>query len=76
LHTIGEDDGRIKEYFNTGTWTTVFSEEERLIRKPIEFVFVQGLRGKEGLTLKLLEWSDAAGEPRLIKLFRDEKNAE
>jgi UDP-2,3-diacylglucosamine pyrophosphatase LpxH len=76
LHTIGEDDGRIKEYFNTGTWTTVFSEEERLIRKPIEFVFVQGLRVGDGLTLKLLEWSDAPGEPRLIKLFRNEKNAE
>jgi UDP-2,3-diacylglucosamine pyrophosphatase LpxH len=76
LYALGEDDGRRKEYFNTGTWTTVFSEEERLIRKPVEFVFVQGLRVDDGLTLKLLEWNDGAGEPRLLELFRDEKNAE
>ena len=76
LHATGENGDREKEYFNTGTWTTVFSEEERLIRKPIEFVFVQGLRVGDGLTLKLLEWNDGAGEPRLLKLFRDEKNTE
>ncbi len=76
LYAFGEDGGREKEYFNTGTWTTVFSEEERLIRKPVEFVFVQGLRKGDGLTVKLLEWNDGAGEPRLLELFRDEKNAE
>ena len=74
LYAIGEDGGRKKEYYNTGTWTTVFSEEERLVRRPIEFVFVQGLRAGEGLTLKLLEWNDGAGEPRLLKLLRDEEN--
>ncbi|MGB3096541.1 MAG: hypothetical protein WBB46_07425 [Candidatus Deferrimicrobiaceae bacterium] len=76
LYTLGEDGGRKKEYFNTGTWTTVFSEEERLIRKPVEFVFVQGMRVGDGITLKLLEWNDGAGEPRLLELFRDEKNVE
>jgi UDP-2,3-diacylglucosamine pyrophosphatase LpxH len=76
LHAVGEDGGREKEYFNTGTWTTVFSEEERLIRNPVEFVFVQGERKGDGLCVKLLEWNDGAGEPRLLKLFRDEKDTE
>ena len=68
LQSIG-DNGQ--EYFNTGTWTKVFSEEERLIRNDIEFVFVQGLRTDEALQLKLMEWDDAAQEPRLLKLFED-----
>ena len=75
LHALGEKGGRKKEYFNTGTWNYVFSEEEQLIRKPVEFVFVQGVRMGEGLSVKLLEWNDGAGEPRLLKLFRDEENA-
>jgi UDP-2,3-diacylglucosamine pyrophosphatase LpxH len=75
LYFLGEDGGRRKEYFNSGTWTKVFSEEEQLIRNQVEFVFVQGLRTKDGLKLKLLEWNDGASEPRLLKLFRDEKNA-
>jgi UDP-2,3-diacylglucosamine pyrophosphatase LpxH len=76
MYALGEDGGRIKEYFNTGTWTTVFSEEERLIRKPVELIFVQGLRAGNGVTLKLLEWNDGAGEPQLLKLFRDGNSAE
>jgi hypothetical protein len=68
LQSIG-DNGQ--EYFNTGTWTKVFSEEERLIRDDIEFVFVQGLRRNGGLQLKLMEWDDGAQEPRLLKLFED-----
>lgn len=75
LYVLGEDGGRRKEYFNTGTWTKVFSEQEQLVRNQIEFVFVQGLRTRDGLKLKLLEWNDGAGEPRLLKLFRDEKDA-
>jgi len=72
LQTIG-DNG--EEYFNTGTWTKVFSEAERLIRDDIEFVFVQGLREESGLQLKLMEWDDAAGEPRLLKLFEDQSGS-
>lgn len=75
LHPVGESGGLREEYYNTGTWTTVFSEEERLIRKPVEFVFVQGLRAGDGIRLKLLEWNDGAEEPRLLKLFRDGKKA-
>lgn len=76
LYEVGVSGDREKEYFNTGTWTTVFSEEERLVRKPVEFTYVQGLRNEDGLMVKLLEWNDEAGEPRLSKLFRDEKNAD
>jgi UDP-2,3-diacylglucosamine pyrophosphatase LpxH len=61
-----------REYFNTGTWTKVFSDEERLIRNDVEFVFLEGMRRREGeLRLRLMEWDDPAGEPRLLKLFED-----
>ncbi len=40
--------GNSREYFNTGTWTKVFSEEEMLIREECEFIFVQGLMGVYG----------------------------
>jgi UDP-2,3-diacylglucosamine pyrophosphatase LpxH len=68
FQSIGE---KGQEYFNTGTWTKVFSEEERLIRKDVQFVFVQALRRDDGLQVKLQEWDDAAYEPRLLKLFRE-----
>lgn len=57
------------EYFNTGTWTKVFSEAERLIREESELVFVRGLREDGRLKMHLLKWNDAVGEPRLVKLF-------
>ena len=60
------------KYVNTGTWTKVFSEEEQLIRKEVECIFVQGERMKDEFKLKLMEWDDGAGEPRLLKLFRNE----
>ncbi len=67
LCELEETDG---EYFNTGTWTKVFSEEERLLRKEVQFVFLQGVwKGPGDLRLKLMEWDDAAGEPRLLELF-------
>jgi len=66
LQSIGPNG---EEYFNTGTWTKVFSEEERLIREENELVFVQAVRKNGGLKAKLLKWNDQAGEPRLVKLF-------
>lgn len=62
-------DGGRGVYLNTGTWTKVFSEEERLIRSDVEFVFVEGIRDGGDLKLRLMEWDDAAGEPRVLKLF-------
>lgn len=71
LHDIGTAAAPGREYFNTGTWTPVFSEEERLIREDVELAFLEGVRSAGTLRLKLQEWDDAAGEPRLLKLFRD-----
>ena len=71
LESIGDNR---EEYFNTGTWTKVFSEEERLIRPDVEFVFIQGLRKEGDLRLKLMEWDDEAAEPRLLKLFENESD--
>lgn len=64
------DNGR--EYFNTGTWTRVFSEEERLLREDVEFTFLEGVRKDEQLSLKLMKWDDEAEEPRLLRLLEDE----
>jgi UDP-2,3-diacylglucosamine pyrophosphatase LpxH len=64
-------DGKGREYFNTGTWTTVFSEgEERLVREDVEFIFLYGERVGSSLRMRLMEWEDGAGEPRYLKLFR------
>jgi hypothetical protein len=57
------------EYFNTGTWTKVFSDADRLVREESELVFLCGRRDEEGLKMKLLKWNDAANEPRLVKLL-------
>jgi UDP-2,3-diacylglucosamine pyrophosphatase LpxH len=58
------------QYFNTGTWTPVFSERERLVRGDLVLIHLRGLRRPGGeLELELLEWDDAAGEARPLKLF-------
>jgi UDP-2,3-diacylglucosamine pyrophosphatase LpxH len=66
LQSIGSQG---QEYFNTGTWTKVFSQEEQLIRDPSELLVLQGVRRPGGMTVKLLQWEDGAREPRLVKLF-------
>jgi UDP-2,3-diacylglucosamine pyrophosphatase LpxH len=57
------------EYFNTGTWTKVFSDEDRLVREESELVFLCAKRDEEGFKVKLLKWNDSANEPRLVKLL-------
>ena len=59
------------EYFNTGTWTTVFSQEELLMGDESELVFACGIRENNGADLKMLlmKWNDPAGEPRLVRLL-------
>jgi UDP-2,3-diacylglucosamine pyrophosphatase LpxH len=57
------------EYFNTGTWTKVFSEEDRLVREESELVFLSARREADGFKVKLLKWNDSANEPRLVKLL-------
>jgi len=67
LQSIGS---QREEYFNTGTWTKVFSEEEQLIRDPSELLVLEGVRRSGGMTVKLLQWEDSAREPRLVRLFQ------
>ena len=57
------------EYFNTGTWTKVFGEDEdRLLREESELVFLQITRQPD-TSAKLLKWENGANEPRLVMLF-------
>jgi hypothetical protein len=77
LSAIGhvQPNGRCQqEYFNTGTWTKVFCEETRLVRDDAEFTFLEGLRVKSGLQLRLQHWDAAAGEPRLARLMRSSQS--
>ncbi|MHC4356641.1 MAG: hypothetical protein ACYS0H_28415, partial [Planctomycetota bacterium] len=57
-------------YFNTGTWTTVFSEEERIIResKQFSFVWIKEVDGEP--SAELLRWSDCLKRPAKIMLFQ------
>jgi len=56
-------------YFNTGTWTTVFSEEERIIReaKQFAFVWIEEIDGKP--QAKLRRWNYSLREPEKLILF-------
>ncbi len=56
-------------YFNTGTWTTVFSEEERIIReaKQFAFVWIKEVRGKPQASL--LRWNQNLNQPERLILF-------
>jgi UDP-2,3-diacylglucosamine pyrophosphatase LpxH len=58
-------------YFNTGTWTTVFSEEERIIREAKQFAFVRikEVRGKPNPQATLLRWNDCLKQPEKLILF-------
>jgi len=57
------------KYFNTGTWTTVFSEEERIIReaKQFAFVWIKEEEGKPQATLN--RWNDSLKQPEKLILF-------
>jgi len=61
------------EYFNTGTWTKVFGQDEdRLLREESELVFLQLIRNQPDTSVKLMKWEDGANEPRLVMLFEKE----
>ena len=59
------------EYFNTGTWTKVISDDEELFAQESELVFLQVLRRDRDVSCRLMRWHDGANEPRLVKLFSD-----
>jgi len=56
-------------YFNTGTWTTVFSEEERIIREEKQFTFVWITKDKA----ELWRWNDCLKQPVNMILFESER---
>ena len=62
-------------YFNVGTWTPVFSEEERVIREEKQFAFVRigkktAGRGKGGgCNCELCRWNECAAKPDELRLF-------
>jgi membrane protein implicated in regulation of membrane protease activity len=71
-HTHDPDIRKVDEeswYFNTGTWTTVFSEEERIIReaKQFAFVWINEIHGKP--QARLLRWNHSLMEPERLPLF-------
>jgi UDP-2,3-diacylglucosamine pyrophosphatase LpxH len=71
-HTHNPDIRRVDKesrYFNTATWTTVFSEEERIIReaKQFAFVWIKEIDGKP--EARLLRWNHSLREPEKLILF-------
>jgi hypothetical protein len=68
LRGLPSDRERIGEYVNSGTWTIVFSEEERLLREEKEFVYVQILKQPEP-KMELLKWKDELREGQRVNLF-------
>lgn len=71
-HTHDPDIRRVDEecrYFNTGTWTTVFSDEERIIREAKQFAFVR-IRKIDGKPqAELLRWKYTPMKPEKLILF-------
>ena len=58
-------------YVNTGTWTQVWSEEERLVRDRKQFSFLKVLRD-EGLGRPtLLHWNDDGGRPAPVLILKE-----
>jgi UDP-2,3-diacylglucosamine pyrophosphatase LpxH len=68
LRGLPSDRERIGEYVNSGTWTIVFSEEERLLREEKEFVYVQIMKQPK-LKMELLKWKDELEEGQRVNLF-------
>ncbi|GEM_PF-1731168 len=56
-------------YVNTGTWTQVLSEEERLIRDRKQFTFFEIVPGEEQGRPRLWHWNDDAGRPAPVLLL-------
>ena len=71
-HTHDPDIRRVDKetsYFNTGTWTTVFSEEERIIREAKQFAFVRIKKIDGKPQAKLRRWNYSLREPEKLILF-------
>ncbi|GAB4236860.1 MAG: hypothetical protein Kow00109_10560 [Acidobacteriota bacterium] len=58
-------------YFNSGTWTKVFSPAERVSRDDRELTFVRLVRQDGGYAAELLRWEAAAVPARPARILRD-----
>ena len=70
-HTHNPDIFKISDrcyYYNTGTWTPLFIEEERVLKQNIQFPFLYISNGKKP---ELLNWNNNTGEPEPLKLFEE-----
>jgi hypothetical protein len=65
LHDSGPD----QHYFNTGTWTKVFGEEERVLKEEKEFTFVRVTGTGQNRRARLMKWEGGAKTARLAYLF-------
>ena len=58
-------------YFNAGTWTKVFSQEDQVLREEREFTFVRVIKTSRDLDARLMKWEGGSRSARPIRLFRD-----
>ncbi len=58
-------------YYNTSTWTTVFSEEERLIRDEKQFALLKIKLTDKGPDAQLMRWNNEVGECEQLILFEE-----
>lgn len=61
------------EYFNTGTWTKVFSQEPRIIREEKELTFLRVISSDGGWKAKLMKWEGTQHHARLAYLFFEDQ---
>lgn len=59
------------EFFNTGTWTKVFSEEERVLREEKELTYLRVIPKENSLDARLLKWEGEHQRARLAYIFQD-----
>ena len=73
-HTHNPDIRKVNDkfwYVNSGTWTTVFSEEERIIREAKQFAFVRISDANK--MPELLRWNPGLKEHQRLILFEPEQ---
>lgn len=61
------------QYFNTGTWTVILSEEDRIIREGKQFAFVWIKKENGEPKGKLLRWDQNLHKHIKLILFRENK---
>ena len=69
--------GKEYTYFNTGTWTPVFSEEDRITREQKQFAFVRvSKKARKKPEGELLQWNHCLQKAEKLILFEPEDEEE